>query len=150
MKKIKLFALSLLFIGFIGAGTASAQGVGYIDYAKVQDEYGYAKEAAKQVDAKSLELQQYLVDKEKQYKNLDTPLKKKNFEDKTSQEFKAKQEAFLKLKYDKEEEVYNKIRSAASEVLVEQQLDAIVDFRVIFVGGTDITNLVLNKLNGKK
>ena len=76
--------------------------------------------------------------------------KKKNFEERTTKEFKAKQDAFLKLKYEKEEAVYNKIKNAANEVLVELKLDAIVDYRVIFVGGTDITNVVLNKLNGKK
>ena len=35
--------------------------------------------------------------KEKQYKSLDTPIKKKNFEEKTTNEFKIKQDAFLKL-----------------------------------------------------
>ena len=149
MKNFKLLLLGLLFLG-LSSNISFADGVGYIDYSKIQDEYTFAKDAAKQVDAKSLELQQYLVDKEKQYKNLDTPLKKKNFEEKTAQEFKAKQDAFLKFKYEQEEAVYNKIKKAANEVLVEQKLDAIIDYRVIFVGGTDITNLVLNKLNGKK
>ena len=149
MKNFKLLLLGLLFLG-LGSNMAFAGGVGFIDYAKIQENYTFAKEAAKEVDAKSLELQQYLVDKEKQYKNLDTPLKKKNFEEKTSKEFQTKQDAFLKFKYEKEEAVYNKIKSAANEVLVEQKFDAIVDYRVIFVGGTDITNLVLNKLNGKK
>lgn len=149
MKNFKLLLLGLLFLGF-GSNMAFAGGVGYIDYSKIQENYTFAKEAAKEVDAKSLELQQYLVDKEKQYKNLDTPLKKKNFEEKTAKDFQAKQDAFLKFKYEKEEAVYNKIKSAANEVLVEQKFDAIVDYRVIFVGGTDITNLVLNKLNGKK
>jgi len=149
MKNLKTVILSLMLAG-LTAGMTFADGIGYVDYAKVQENYAFAKEAAKEIDAKSLEMQQYLVDKEKQYKSLDTPIKKKNFEEKTSQEFKSKQEAFLKLKYEKEQAVYNKIRSAANEVMIEQKLDAVVDYRVIFVGGTDITNLVLNKLNGKK
>ncbi|MBQ9688824.1 OmpH family outer membrane protein [bacterium] len=149
MKNFKKLIAALLLVG-VSANVSLAQGVGYIDYAKIQENYTVAKNAAKELDAKSLELQQYLVDKEKQYKSLDTPLKKKNFEEKTSREFKAKQDAFLKLKYQKEEQVYEKIKAAANEVLVEQKLDAVVDYRVIFVGGTDVTNLVLNKLNGKK
>ena len=99
MRNFKLLLLGLLFLG-LSSNISFADGVGYIDYSKIQDEYTFAKDAAKQVDAKSLELQQYLVDKEKQYKNLDTPLKKKNFEEKTAQEFKAKQDAFLKFKYE--------------------------------------------------
>ena len=149
MKNIKNLILGLLVLT-LSANVSFAGGIGYIDYLKVQDNYTFAKEAAKEIDAKSLELQQYLFDKEKQYKNLDTPLKKKNFEERTKKEFNAKQEAFTKLTKEKEDAVFNKIREAANQVLVEQQLDAVVDNRVIFVGGIDITNLVINKLNGKK
>ena len=86
------------------------------------------------------------VDKEKEFKALDTPIKKKNFEEKTAKEFKLKEEAYMKLKVQKEEAVYNKIQEAAREVLIEQKLDTIVDFRIIFVGGIDVTDLVLQKL----
>ena len=43
-----------------------AEGVGFVDYKKVQDNYAYAKTAAKEIDNKALELQQFIVDKEKQ------------------------------------------------------------------------------------
>ena len=74
MKKFKLGMLLLAFIAM--TGIANAAGVGYIDYTKVIDNYDYAKKAIKEVDAKGLEMQQYLVDKEKEYKSLDTPFKK--------------------------------------------------------------------------
>lgn len=129
---------------------ADAAGVGFINYQKVQENYSFAIQAVKEVDAKGLELQQYMVDKEKQYKSLDTPLKKKNFEDATAREFKAKEEAYVKLKMAKEEQIYNKIQAATKDVMVDQKLDAILDYRVIFVGGLDITDLVIQKLkNGK-
>ena len=150
MKKFRIMFLAVLVLGLTTLGsTAQASGLGYINYKKVQENYGYAKDAIKQVDAKALELQQYLVDKEKEFKALDTPIKKKNFEDSTAKEFKNKQDAYLKLKAQKEDEVYNKIQDAARQVLVDQKLDAIVDFRIIFVGGVDITDLVIQKLNGK-
>ena len=50
----------------------------------------------------------------------------------------------------KEEEVYNKIQNAAKQVLVDQKLDAILDYRVIFVGGLDVTDLVITKLKTGK
>ena len=92
MKNLKLAAL-LLFCGLFAASCSQgfASGVGYIDYQKVQAAYPLAQQAVKEVDAKALELQQYMVDKEKQYKSLDTPLKKQNFEEATSREFNAKQ-----------------------------------------------------------
>lgn len=147
MKKLGLATLVLLGgMAMSMSGQAIAGGVGYIDYQKVQASYPLAQQAVKEIDAKALELQQYMVDKEKQYKALDTPLKKQNFEDATAREFTAKQDAYLKLKSQKEELVFNKIQAAAKQVLVEQKLDAIVDFRVIFVGGVDISDLVIQKL----
>lgn len=150
MNKIKFMVVAILAIFLTSLGcTAQAEGIGFINYKKIQDNYAYAQEAAKEVDARALELQQYLVDKEKEFKALDTPIKKKNFEEKTAKEFQAKQEAYLKFKAEKEDAVYNKIQCAAKQVLVEQKLDAVVDFRIIFVGGVDITDLVIQKLCGK-
>ena len=150
MNKFKFMVLAVLVLFLTSFnGAAQASGVGFINYKKVQENYAYAKDAIKLVDAKALELQQYLVDKEKEFKALDTPVKKKNFEDKTAKDFKEKQDVYLKLKAEKEEAVYAKIQDAAKQILVEQQLDAIVDFRIIFVGGIDITDLVIQKLNSK-
>lgn len=146
--KFMVVALSVVILTSLNSA-AQASGIGFINYKKVQESYSLAKDSAKEIDAKGLELQQYLVDKEKEYKSLDTPVKKKNFEEKTAKDFKVKQDAYLKLKTEKEEAVFNKIQDAAREVLVEQKLDAVVDFRVIFVGGVDITDLVLCKLNKK-
>ena len=81
-----------------------AEGVGFVDYKKVQDNYAYAKAAAKEIDSKALELQQYIVDKEKQYKMLETPLKKQNFENATKKEFEKKQNDYVTFKLKKEED----------------------------------------------
>lgn len=151
MKNLKNLALTLTFVLLMSFNAkAMAEGVGFIDYKKVQDNYSYAQAAAKEIDAKALELQQFVVDKEKQYKALDTPLKKQNFEEKTKKEFEAKQSAYVTFKLKKEEDVYNKIQAAAKQVLIDQKLDAIFDYRVIFVGGLDVTDLVISKLKGNK
>lgn len=144
--KLGIAALAIMAV----TGIANAGGVGYIDYAKVIDNYDYAKQATKEVDAKGLEMQQYLVDKEKEYKSLDTPLKKQTFEDRISQEFKAKESAYIALREKKEKEVYTKIQDAAKAVMVEQKLDAIMDARGVFVGGVDITQNVIQKLKTSK
>ncbi len=147
MNKIKMTTLALFGAAVLSLGSSAiAGGVGYIDYQKVQESYPLAQQAIKEVDSKATELQQYMLDKEKQYKALDTPLKKQNFEDATARELNTKQEALYRLKSDKEELVFNKIQVAAKQVLVEQKLDAVLDFRVVFVGGVDITDLVIQKL----
>ncbi len=151
MKKFKLAALLMAAGLFLSLGSqANAAGIGYIDYQKVQDNFPFAQQAIKEIDAKALEMQQYMVDKEKQYKSLDTPLKKQNFEEQTAKEFKLKQDAYIRLKSQKEEQVYNKIQAATKQVLVEQKLDAVVDYRVIFVGGVDISDIVIQKLKSGK
>ncbi|MBR1942690.1 OmpH family outer membrane protein [bacterium] len=151
MKILKNLTLIFAIAFCLAVGTkAFAEGVGFVDYKKVQDNFAFAQAAAKEVDNKGLELQQFLVDKEKQYKSLDTPLKKQNFEDKTKKEFEAKQSAYITFKLKKEEEVYNKIQAAAKQVMIEQKLDAIFDYRVIFVGGLDVTDLVISKLKTAK
>ena len=149
MKNLKLTAL-LLGAGLLVGLQTHAAGVGYINYGKVQENFPFAQQAIKEIDSRALEMQQFMVDKEKQYKSLDTPLKKQNFEEKTKKEFEAKQSAYITFKLKKEEEVYKKIQSATKQVLVEQKLDAVLDYRVIFVGGLDITDLVIAKLKGVK
>lgn len=148
MKGLKL-GLVVLAVAAV-TGIANAGGVGYIDYARVIDNYDYAKQVTKEVDAKGLEMQQYLVDKEKEYKSLDTPLKKQTFEERVSQEFKAKESSYISLRERREKEVYDKIHEAAKAVMVEQKLDAIMDARGVFVGGVDITQSVISKLKMPK
>jgi Skp family chaperone for outer membrane proteins len=138
----KLLTILALFVN----ASVFAGGVGSIDYIKVQENYSFAKQSVKEIENQTTALKQFMFDKEKQYNQLDTPLKKQNFEAATAKEYKAKEEALIKLKSQREEQVYNKIQTAARQVLVEQKLDAIVDIRVIFVGGVDVTELVINKL----
>ena len=59
MKGIKLGVITLAVLAM--TSVVYAGGVGYIDYLKVVDNYDYAQRATKEVDAKGLEMQQYLV-----------------------------------------------------------------------------------------
>ena len=69
---------------------------------------------------------------------------------KTAQELKAKEQALVTLRTKRETEVMTKVKDAAKAVMVEQKLDAIMDQRGVFVGGLDITDMVINKLKGSK
>ena len=149
MKKLKLAVMTLAILLFAG-NIASAEGIGYIDYQRVVESTPFARDAMKAIDAKALELQQYLVDKEKEYKAIDTPVQKKNFQDKVANDFKAKESAFLKQKVKSEDEIYNKIKEATKTIMVEHKLNAVISDRAVFVGGVDVTNLVIDKLKGGK
>lgn len=146
MNKIKLSVLALVSM-FIGS--AAMAEVGYIDYGRILENYAPAQQAVKEIDAKGLELQQYMLEKEKQYKNLSTPLQKQNFESQAANELKSKQEAIIRLQQDKENQIMNQIQAAAKAVMVAQHLDAILSDQVVFVGGVDVTDQVIAKLKGQ-
>ena len=44
----------------------------------------------------------------------------------------------------------NKVKEAAKAVMVEQKLDAVMTQGGIFVGGVDITDMIINKLKGAR
>lgn len=149
MKNLKLMALLLAAGVTFSIGTSANAEVGYLNYQKVLDNYPAAQQAVKEIDAKGLELQQYMLEKEKQYKSLDTPLKKQNFETQTASEFKTKQEALYKLRSEKESNILNQVQTAAKAIMVSQKLDAVLSDQVIFVGGVDITDMIIQKLKGQ-
>jgi len=147
MKNLKLATL-ILTVGMLMGSAANAE-VGFIDYGRILESYPAAQQAVKEIDAKGLELQQYMLEKEKQYKNLSTPLQKQNFESQAANELKSKQESIIKFQQDKEAQIMSQIQTAAKAVMVAQHLDAILSDQVVFVGGIDVTDQVISKLKGQ-
>ena len=146
MKNLKLMALmAVMGLTFGMGGSANAE-VGYIDYQRVLESYPMAQQAVKEIDAKTLEIQQYMLEQEKQYKNLTTPLQKQNFQTQVENTLRTKQEALVKLQRDKEAQILTNIQSVAKSVMVAQKLDAILSDQVVFVGGVDVTDQVIQKL----
>ena len=152
MKKLKALLVSAAVVLGLGAlsTTANAQTIGYVNYKTVESNYEYAKSAYKEIDIKYLELQQYLMDKEKQYKNIDSPINKKNFEDQVQKDFKLKNDEFDKLKLKRAQEVESNILQATKAVAADKKIDIVLDYRVIFTGGVDLSQDVINYLNSPR
>ena len=148
MKKLKFMILLFMASLFMNSN-AFSQTIGVVDYPKVLSSYNYAKETFKLLDAKSTELQQYLLDKEKQYKNLTNPVEKKNFEDRVQKEYKAKVEAATKMKDQKEQEITNNIMVVVKRIATQKKIDVVVEASSVLTGGVDITNEVITGLNNK-
>ena len=149
MKKIKFCILTLVAV-FFASLSANAETIGYVNYKTVESNYEFAKNAYKELDAEYLSMQQYLMDKEKQYKNIESPIQKKNFEETVQKDFKVKNDNFTKLKLKKAEEVENNIVNATKAVAAERKIDIVLDYRVIFTGGVDLTDDVIYYLNNNK
>ncbi len=151
MKKIQALLVAVAALCVMGgASSADAQTIGYVNYKTVETNYEFAKQAYKEIDTKYLELQQYLMDKEKQYKNIDSPITKKNFEEQVQKDFKLKNDEFDKLKMKRAQEVENNILQATKAVAADKKIDVVLDYRVIFTGGIDISQDVINYLNSGK
>ena len=101
MFKIKCI-LTALLIMFAANLTANAATIGYADFQKVITDYSYARNAYREIDNKLLELQQYSIDKDKQYKTIESPIQKKTFEQQVQKEYQAKEERIYNLKTQKE------------------------------------------------
>lgn len=149
MKKFKIsFLITALLT--ITALQTQADTIGYADFKKIENNYAYAQKVYKDIDSKVLGLQQYLIDKDKEYKSIDSPLSKKTFEEKTEKEYKAKEDAVVKLKLEKENEIFNNIQNASKIVSAQKNIDVVFDYRVILTGGVDLTQDIINYLNGNK
>lgn len=137
-------------VAILAAKPVLADTIGYTDYQKIENNYNYAQKTYKEIDDKILGLQQYLINKDKEYKAIESPVSKKNFEEKTEKEYKAKEDAVLNLKLQKEKEIFNNIQSAAKIVAAQKKVDVVLDYRIVLTGGIDLTDDIINYLNGTK
>lgn len=124
-----------------------AETVGMVNYRQLVSNYSKAKTAMSELEDKTNELQRYLLDKEKEFKKIDSAVQKKNFEDQTARAFAQKQDALEKFRQKKETEIDAAINAAIKQVAIENKIDTVLDSRVVFFGGVDITDKVLKKLN---
>ena len=148
MKNFKLFTAVILASLMIG-GSAFSQTIGVLNYKTVLTNYNYAKDTIRMLDSKDTEMQQYMLDKEKQFKNISSPVERKNFEERIQREYKAKVDSLTKLKMQKEEEIYNNVLNVTKRIATQKKIDVVVDSSVIITGGIDITNDVISGLNSK-
>lgn len=136
---------SLLMLLF--AAPCFAQTVGMVNYRELLTNYSKAKSAMSELEDKANEMQRFLLDKEKEFKKIDSAVQRKSFEDQTAKTFAQKQDAFDKYRLKKETEIDAAIDAAIKQVAIENKIDTVVDSRVIFYGAVDITDKVLKRLN---
>ena len=145
MKKI-IYLLAVLII----TTPCFAAGVGYINYEKVAANYSFARNTMMEIQAKGREIDTFLRNKEAEFNKLETPLQKKKFQESVQAELKSKENAFNAFREKREEEVYNRIHAVAEKIRLEKQFDVLLDARGVFSGGTDITDILILRLNQNK
>ena len=143
--KLKKILATALMLGL--ATPAFCDTIGMVNYRQILENYSKAKSANSEIDDKASELQRFLLDKEKEYKKIESPIQKKNFEEETAKTVAAKQVAYAKFKEKKEMEIDTAIENAIKAVAIENKITTVVDYRVMYFGGVDITDKVVKKLN---
>ena len=143
-RKTKFLALLL---AFCLVTPAFAYTTGSINYREVMMNYSKAKAAQSEIEDRANELQRFLLDKDKDFKKIESPIQKKTFEEQTAKAFAQKQDAYQKFKLKKEKEIDDAIVAAIKTVAIENKVDSVVDARVMFFGAVDLTDKVIKKLN---
>jgi len=149
MYKFK-FILTALLIMFAANLSANAGTIGYADFQKVLSDYSFARNTYKDIDNKLIELQQYAIDKDKQYKAIESPIQKKTFEEQVQKEFRVKEDKIYSLKTQKEKAIRDNVLAACKSVAAAKKLDVILDYGVVYAGGVDVTNDIIQYLNTQK
>lgn len=139
--------IAALFLMMLFATPAFAGTVGTVDYRQLISNYSKAKTVMSELEDKVNEMQRYMLDKEKEFKKIDSAVQRKNFEDQTARAYAQKQDALQKYRQKKESEIDAAINNAIKAVAMENKIDTILDSRVVFYGGIDVTDKVLKKLN---
>ena len=153
MKRKKLFVIVVIALVFFVGGVIKtyADSIGYIDLQKVLMNYTEAKKAEedfrKQQDAyqKQFDQKQAEIEKAKTDKKSDKEIKE--LITKFEQELEPKKQELIKLNQELTNKLKGKIFEAAGLVAKEYGLDIILDRQVVLIGGFDITDFVLKKLN---
>jgi Skp family chaperone for outer membrane proteins len=149
MLKLK-FIFTALLIMLATNLSANAGTIGYADFQKVINDYTYARNAYKDIDNKLLELQQYVIDKDKQFKAIESPIQKKTFEEQIQKEYQTKEDKIYSLKTQKEKIIRDDVMAACKSVAATKKLDVILVYGVVYAGGVDVTNDIIQYLNNLK
>ncbi|MFA5878886.1 MAG: OmpH family outer membrane protein [Candidatus Margulisiibacteriota bacterium] len=156
MKKytVIIFGVALFCSLFLINSKAFADNIGFIDMQKILMSYDEAKNAEvefkkkqddyqKQFDEKQVQIEKAKTDKKSdaEIKELITRLEK---------ELEPKKQELIRLNQELTTKLRTKIFTAAEAVSKEYGLDIILDRQVVLIGGFDVTDFVLKKLNSKK
>lgn len=96
---------------------------------------------------KSPALTQFALDATKKIEEAETPVEKKNLDEKLSQQFNIKKNAFAKEQSEKWESIQDNIFNCIEKVTKEKKLEMVFNKSAVIIGGVDITDEVIKKLN---
>ena len=147
MKRLLFLATALL----LSSQLYAADSIGYLDMDRILQSYNEADKIMRDIKGKREEYQKFLeekqveIDKAKENKEKEEKIKERI--QKLEAEIKPKQEEILKRESEIQRSLFSKIIETAKVVAKEYGIDTVLDKRVVYIGGFDLTEFVTDKLN---
>lgn len=130
-----------------------ADSIGYLDMARVMQSYGEAVEVQEKLQKEQLALQEKLQEKQSEIDEARRAGKDedalKEIYSRLEEELAPEREKFLRKGSEMRRRLLSKIVETSKVVAKEYGIDVIVDRSAIYVGGFDLTEFVIDRLNKK-
>lgn len=150
MKKIGVGVMVAVF-GLLMAGALYADNIGYIDMDRLLMNYKEADKLLAPIKVKREEYQKSFEEKQRKLEEARRAGKKEEeiqkMVAKMEAELKPKQEELMRLEGETQKQLLGKIVTLANKVGKEYGIDVVLDKRVIYSGGFDLTDFILDRLN---
>ena len=150
MKLFKTLLISFITLLFLNH-TSFAENIGYIQMDKILLTYKDAINFQKDLDEKRKSYEEALEKHQEKIKKAEEKNKsEKHIQDlvkKMEKELLPQQEQIIQFDAQAKQRLLTEIKSATSVVAKDYNIDVVVDHQVIIVGGFDLTDFVIDKLN---
>ena len=142
MKKVIVSILCFISVTM----ASNAAGIGYINYDVVSSNYSLAKKYTNDLNNKVNSIKTYTTQKDKEVTNAKTAAQKASIRKAALAEIEKRQKDYLATRKRYEQDLSNKIKTAAETVRVQKKLDVILNKDFVTAGGVDVTQAVLSIL----
>lgn len=149
MKLSKIVYSALLVVGL--SIPAFADNIGFLDMEKFFSSYKEAKKIQEDINTRRESFKKYVDDRQEK---IEDAMKKNKKEDeinkmrrKAEEEVSQEQKKLMQYEIDVQQRLYGRVMDVASQVAKEYGIDVVLDKRVVYAGGFDLTEFVLQKFN---
>lgn len=155
MKKTYVYLIMVVFLAFAIGGPivskAKAEAIGYVDVQRVFKEFEATAKAQEELAKEEEEFKQEFEERRKKLEEAEeegkTEEELEELQKELEEELSPKRERLLELNERLTTELQKEILGAVEKVAKKVGIDVVVDKQVIIVGGTDLTDFVINELN---
>lgn len=150
MRCLKNVLLGLAIAGTLLLTPVSsiAQTIGTVDADKIIANYSKAQDVEAELKVKEAEIQKFIAEAQRKIKAATTPVEKSNLEKQLSEEFRSQQSEYRKMQLDESKKINEDIIAAIKSIAAQESIDLVLAKGAVFIGGKDITEMVLKSLNG--